>query len=47
VNPVSTIISSISSLKQLEKLGIGKTTISATEKASLKQLLPNCQIPEP
>jgi hypothetical protein len=47
VNPVSSIISSISSLKQLEKLGIGKTNISETEKNSIQQLLPNCQIEQP
>lgn len=47
LNPLTTIISSIGGMTQLERLGISKTRIPAEEAASLKKQLPDCQIEAP
>jgi len=46
LNPVATLMPSITSLKSLAILGIAKTKIPAGEIASLKKILTNCQILE-
>jgi len=44
LNPISTLMPSISSLKMLDTLGIAKTQISESEIGQIKALLPNCKI---
>ena len=44
INPVSTLLPTVEKLKKLEKLGVGKTGISESEIAQIKELLPNCEV---
>ena len=44
LNPISTLMPSISSLNMLDTLGIAKTQISESEIGQIKALLPNCKI---
>lgn len=44
INPISTLLPTVGKLKKLEKLGVGKTDISESEIARIKQLLPNCEV---
>lgn len=44
VNPLVTVVDSISQLKQLEGLGIAKTQIPEKEKEKIGLVLPNCKI---
>jgi hypothetical protein len=44
INPISTLMPSISSLNMLDTLGIAKTQISESEIGQIKALLPNCKI---
>jgi hypothetical protein len=44
INPISTLMPSISSLNKLDTLGIVKTQISESEIGQIKALLPNCKI---
>lgn len=44
INPISTIISTVGKLKQLDTLGIGKTSIAQSEIEQIKKQLPNCRI---
>lgn len=44
INPISTLLPTVGKLKKLEKLGVGKTDISESEIAQIKQLLPNCEV---
>lgn len=44
INPIPTLLPSISSLKMLDTLGVAKTQISESEIGQIKALLPNCKI---
>ena len=44
MNPVTTVLPTLSKQFALRELGIGKTKISAAEQAKLAQLLPDCRI---
>jgi Leucine-rich repeat (LRR) protein len=44
VNPIRTVLPAVRSLPRLGTLGIGKTGISAGERADLHRLLPACSI---
>ena len=44
INPISTLLPSISSLKMLDTLGVAKTQISESEIGQIKALLPYCKI---
>ncbi len=44
MNPVATVLPTLSKQFALRELGIGKTKISAAEQAKLAQLLPDCRI---
>ena len=44
MNPVSTLLPMISSLHNLETLGVAKTDISGSETEQIRTVLPNCNI---
>jgi hypothetical protein len=44
INPISTLLPMVTNLRQLENLGIGKTSISQSEIETIEQQLPNCKI---
>jgi hypothetical protein len=43
-NPISTVLPVVRSLPKLTRLGLGKTSVSDTEQAEIRRLLPDCNI---
>jgi hypothetical protein len=43
-NPLPSVLAVVRSLPQLRQLGVGKTGVTATEQAAIRQLLPHCEI---